>query len=94
MTGPDRGSRNVDTPTYRREVDGAAGEPLLFEPRLRSRPETTTRHRVAAGERLDLIAARLLGDPHRFWRIADANPTAGVDALEEPGRDLDIPDGP
>jgi hypothetical protein len=94
MTVPGRDSRNADTPTYRREVNGAAGEPLLFEPRLRSRPEATTRHRVTAGERLDLIAARLLGDPHHYWRIADANPTAGVDTLEEPGRELDIPDGP
>ncbi|OKI51394.1 LysM peptidoglycan-binding domain-containing protein [Micromonospora sp. CB01531] len=93
MTSPDRGSRHFGTPTYRREVDGVQGEPLLFEPRLRTPPEATTRHRVVAGERLDLIAARLLGDPHRYWRIADANPTAGVDALEEPGRDLDIPDG-
>lgn len=93
MAGPDRDSRNAGTPSYRRAVDGAPGEPLLFEPRLRSRPPAGTTHRVAAGERLDLIAARLLGDPHRYWRIADANPTADVDALEEPGRDLEIPDG-
>lgn len=93
MTDTDRGSRNFGTPTYRRAVDGVPGEPVLFEPRLRTRPDTSGQHRVVAGERLDLIAARLIGDPHRYWRIADANPTAAVDALEEPGRDLDIPDG-
>ncbi len=92
MSTPDRTSRHAGLPTYRRDVDGVPGEPLLFEPRLRTRPEASTRHRVVPGERLDHLAARLLGDPHRYWRIADANPTAGVDALEEPGRDLDIPD--
>lgn len=28
---------------------------------------------VRPGDRLDLIAARTLGDPRQFWRIADAN---------------------
>jgi hypothetical protein len=27
----------------------------------------------AEGERLDLLAARTLGDPEQFWRICDAN---------------------
>ena len=30
-------------------------------------------HTVVAGERLDHIAARYLGDPEAFWRICDAN---------------------
>jgi len=30
-------------------------------------------HAVVQGERLDNIAAQLLGDPELFWRIADAN---------------------
>jgi hypothetical protein len=28
---------------------------------------------VTQGDRLDLIAARTLGDPEQFWRICDAN---------------------
>jgi hypothetical protein len=28
---------------------------------------------LAPGDRLDLIAARILGDPLLFWRICDAN---------------------
>jgi hypothetical protein len=28
---------------------------------------------VCQGERLDRLAARLLGDPEQFWRICDAN---------------------
>jgi hypothetical protein len=31
---------------------------------------------VAAGDRLDLIAFRFLGDPGQWWQIADANPAA------------------
>lgn len=30
-------------------------------------------HVVTAGERLDNVAARHLGDPEQFWRICDAN---------------------
>jgi hypothetical protein len=30
-------------------------------------------HTVTAGERLDNIAAKYLGDPTTFWRICDAN---------------------
>lgn len=30
-------------------------------------------HRVVQGERLDNIAAKFLGDPELFWRLADAN---------------------
>ena len=30
-------------------------------------------HRVEEGERIDAIAARYLGDPLQYWRIADAN---------------------
>lgn len=30
-------------------------------------------HRVTQAERLDNIAAKYLGDPELFWRIADAN---------------------
>ena len=30
-------------------------------------------HTTTQGERLDLIAARYLGDPELFWRLCDAN---------------------
>lgn len=30
-------------------------------------------HSVAEGERIDQLAARYLGDPEQFWRLADAN---------------------
>ncbi|THD35869.1 MAG: hypothetical protein E7773_07930 [Sphingomonas sp.] len=43
------------------------------------------------GDRLDLIAARTLGDPLLFWRIADANLTLDPFDLIEPNEALTIP---
>ncbi len=34
---------------------------------------TMVEHRVVAGDRLDNLAARYLGDPLAYWHIADAN---------------------
>ncbi|MDX3248700.1 LysM domain-containing protein [Streptomyces sp. ME18-1-4] len=48
-------------------------------------------HVVAAGERLDLIAARRYGDPEQSWLIADANRAMCPDELTvTPGRRLRI----
>jgi hypothetical protein len=54
-----------------------------------------TGHRVVAGERLDHIAARALGDPELFWRLCDANRALAPAELETAGRRLAIalPDG-
>jgi len=46
---------------------------------------------VAAGDRLDLMAARLLGDAEQFWQICDANDAMNPPELTaEIGRKLDI----
>jgi hypothetical protein len=53
-------------------------------------------HAVTQGERLDVIAARYLGDPVLFWRICDANRAMLPDELTAVvGRKLRItlPDG-
>jgi hypothetical protein len=48
-------------------------------------------HIVVDGDRLDLIAARYLGDPEQFWRICDANGAIRPDELTEtPERRLRI----
>ena len=48
-------------------------------------------HVVAAGERLDHIAAQYLGDPEQFWRICDANNAIQPDSLvSEPGQRIKI----
>lgn len=43
-------------------------------------------HQVAPGERLDVLAARYLSDPTRFWMICDANPVLRPTELDVPGR--------
>jgi hypothetical protein len=51
---------------------------------------TVIEYRVAPGDRLDLIAARYLGDPTQFWKLCD---TAGVfdpAELERPGATVEI----
>ncbi|HVH03200.1 MAG TPA: hypothetical protein VM891_09700, partial [Amaricoccus sp.] len=46
---------------------------------------------VLAGERLDNLAARHIGDPEQWWRICDANGAMLPEALvAEPGAPLDI----
>lgn len=48
--------------------------------------------RVQQGERLDLLAARTLGDPEQFWRIADANNAMNpIELTEEADRLLRVP---
>ena len=48
-------------------------------------------HVVVAGDRLDNLAARCLGDPQHYWRIADANRAMRPDELvERAGRRLRI----
>jgi len=40
-------------------------------------------HVVSEGERLDQVAAKYMGDPEVFWRIADANAAMRPEALTE-----------
>jgi nucleoid-associated protein YgaU len=44
---------------------------------------TIARHTVQQGDRLDLIAAKYLGDPLVFWLICDANGAIRPDSLVE-----------
>ncbi|GAA2363904.1 hypothetical protein GCM10009854_49550 [Saccharopolyspora halophila] len=63
--------------------------------RLVPKPEgETSAHVVSAGERPDHLGQRYFGDPGQWWRIADANPVLDPRELtEEPGREIDVPDG-
>lgn len=82
-------SRHENLGTYR--IGGGPEAPELFQPRFAARTEPALQHRVVAGDRLDLLAARYFGDPLQYWRIADANPAPTPDELLEPGRVLIIP---
>lgn len=53
---------------------------------------TLAEHRVAAGDRLDNLAARYLGDPELFWRLCDANLAMNpAELTAEPGQILRVP---
>jgi nucleoid-associated protein YgaU len=52
---------------------------------------TVAQHTVRQGDRLDLIAAKYLGDPLVFWLICDANGAIDPDDLvATPGKVLNI----
>ena len=52
---------------------------------------TIAQHTVRQGDRLDLIAAKYLGDPLIFWLICDANGTIDpYDLVATPGNSLNI----
>ena len=52
----------------------------------------TQNYSIVAGDRLDILAARFLGDPILFWMIADANGAEdSIDLTATPGRVILIP---
>jgi len=49
------------------------------------------RAQVTAGDRLDLLADRYLGDPLQFWRVADCNAALNpLDLMSQPGGTVDV----
>lgn len=62
-----------------------------FLPEGRNMP-LLTEIKPQQGERLDLLTARLLGDPEQFWRICDANNVNNPKELaEDESRFVKIP---
>jgi hypothetical protein len=52
---------------------------------------TMLEYRITDGDRVDLLAARFLGDALASWRIADANGALRIESLvEETGRRIRI----
>jgi hypothetical protein len=45
---------------------------------------------VGPGDRIDLVAARTLGDGRLFWQLCDANGAFDPAELEQPGRRLRV----
>ena len=47
---------------------------------------------VVAGDRIDLVTSRTLGNPEQFWKVCDANNAMyPLDLTVQPGRELIIP---
>jgi hypothetical protein len=74
-----------------------SGESIAYlAPRIVPQPgtpnfATLARHFVRQGDRLDLIAAKYLGDPLVFWMVCDANGAIDPsEMVEAPGRVLAI----
>jgi hypothetical protein len=63
----------------RRFLPDGAAQPLLAEVT------------IVGGDRLDLIAARVIGEPTHWWRIADANNAIDpLDLVDQPGSKIRI----
>ena len=86
----DRSSRHRLGRTYRRQMRVHQVE--LYEPREVPLSIIAAQHWVDGDDRLDLLAQRYFSDPHQYWRIADANPSAAPEDLLEPGRVIAIPE--
>ena len=76
-------------------LTGADGVEIAYlAPRIVPLPDRSTilaEYPVAEGDRLDIIAARTIGDAELSWRIADANRAMLPAALTDPtGRRLRI----
>ena len=86
----DRTSRYAElVPTEGRDAEGRSVPLVPFRPPQRPRP--VARHERGQGQRLDHVAAGLLGDPHGYWRICECMDALSADALAE--RDvLDLPE--
>ena len=75
------------------DPDGLSRTVAYVRRRFVPPPADATRiveHAFAAGERLDRVTARYLGDPTQFWQICDANLVLRPEELEEVGRTVHI----
>ena len=86
---PNSRYRGIDTATLQ-----AAGQTIVYvRRRFVPSPDQLApiqQHTVKQGERLDNLAAQLLGDAELFWRLCDANAAMRPEELEEPGITLTI----
>ena len=90
-------SRYYASETAELTVTDAAGQPRLIRYKRRrfvppvEGTTTLVEHAVAQGERLDAIAARYLGDPTQYWRVADGNLVLDPEDLTaQPGQTIRI----
>lgn len=77
----DRNSRYALQPTYLTTTPDGRQVAAVTIPLPRTEA-SAGQHRTREGDRLDLLAARYLGDPTVFWRLCDLNGSSIPAALE------------
>jgi hypothetical protein len=90
----DSSSRYAHLPTYVYDTEGDERIPYTARRFLPLAEELLllSETRTVQHDRLDLIAARTLGDPLLYWQICDASTAMNpVELLEPPGRKLSVP---
>ena len=82
-------------PISEAEMEVSGGRTIRYK-RMRFIPEIggTLTVRVREGERPDLLAHRILGDPEWFWRLCDANKVCRPADLAAPAGRLVVVPGP
>jgi hypothetical protein len=90
------GRADATPPPSTQTQTGSDDAPIVYLPRrLLPLPDQITiqsTYLVRPGDRIDLVAARLLGDPLLYWLIADANGASDPASLcALPGRSLRLP---
>ena len=93
----DRTSRYYKVPTATTGVTGGDGvtRTVRYVQRRIIPPAddglTLMEHTITEGERIDLLAARYLGDPTQFWQFCDVNNVLRPEELtEQIGRTITI----
>lgn len=92
---PERAVAATSLPETRRQT-GSKDHPIVYlSRRILTRTDqmvTQGVYVVKAGDRIDLISQRLLGDPALYWLIAEVNGAADPTTLcRVPGRRLLVP---
>lgn len=78
----DQDSRYAKLPL--KETKDAEGRTVAYVARrIVPHRATIAETTVQPGDRLDLVAHRVYGDPRQSWRIRDANPDPSVDPLPD-----------
>jgi len=73
--------------------DGTVSRAVLRKPPTRMGDMRWTEYMWREGDRIDLVASRLLGDPSLWWYLMDANPTVRDALAIIPGTVLKVPRG-
>lgn len=79
----DRDSRYAKLPL--KALTDAQGRSVSYVARriIPDNPRLVAQVKVQSGDRIDILAHRVYGEPRLYWRIADANPDPAPDRLAD-----------